>query len=65
MHARSPVWEFREVALPRDTSREAARQQLTEAAEAGHWELDRLHLFPDGRRLVRLRRRVYRAVRTA
>lgn len=65
MQARSPIWEFRDVALSRDISREEARQRLTEAAEAGHWELDRLHLFPDGRRLVRLRRRVYRAVRTA
>jgi hypothetical protein len=37
---------------------------LTGAAETEHWELDRLRLFPDGRRLVRLRRRVYRMMRT-
>ena len=53
------------MSLSRDLSREAARQQLTGEAEAGHWELDRLHLFPDGRRVVRLRRRIYRVVRTA
>ena len=65
MERRSPTWEFREVSLSRDLSREAARQQLTGEAEAGHWELDRLHLFPDGRRVVRLRRLIYRVVRTA
>ncbi len=65
MRHQSPIWEFREVSLSRDTSREAARQQLTEAAEAGRWELDRLHLLPDGRRVVRLRRKVYRMMRTA
>lgn len=65
MRHQGPVWEFREVALSRETTRESARQQLTEAAEAGRWELDRLRLFPDGRRVVRLRRRVYRMMRTA
>lgn len=65
MESRAPVWEFREVSLSRDLSREVARQTLTEAAETGHWELDRLHLFPDGRRVVRLRRRIYRVQRTA
>jgi hypothetical protein len=58
-------WEFREVSLSRDTSREDVRQQLTDAADTGRWELDRLHLLPDGRRVVRLRRRVYRMQRTA
>ena len=35
------------------------------AAETQHWELDRLRLHSDGRRSVRLRRRVYRMMRTA
>lgn len=65
MESRTPVWEFREVWLPRDTSRETARQQLTAVAETGRWELDRTHLFPDGHRVIRLRRRVYRMQRTA
>ncbi len=60
-----PTWEYREVSLPRGTSREAARVLLTGAAETDHWELDRLRLFRDGRREVRLRRRVYRMMRTA
>ena len=58
-------WEYREVSLPRGTTREVARQFLTGKAEIDHWELDRLRLYPDGRRRIWLRRRVFRAVRTA
>jgi sirohydrochlorin ferrochelatase len=58
------TWEFREVAMPRGTSREIARQWLTATAEMERWELDRLRLAPDGRRTVRLRRKVYRVQRT-
>ena len=60
-----PTWEYRNLFLPRGTSRETARVLLTGAAETEHWELDRLRLFPDGRRTVRLKRRVYRMMRTA
>lgn len=59
------TYEYRELSLPRGTSRNAARQLLTEYAEYGHWELARLRLYPDGRRRVWLRRRILRAVRTA
>ena len=65
LQQRAATWEYREFAFPRGTSREAARQLLTGAAETEHWELDRLRLHPDGRRIVRLRRRVYRVIRTA
>ena len=65
MQQRSATWEYREVAFPRGTTREAARVLLTGAAETEHWELDRLRLYPDGRRVVTLRRRVYRMMRTA
>ena len=61
----TPQWEYREIALPRGTSRESARQLMTGAAEIGRWELAQSRIFPDGRRSVRLRRRVYRVVRTA
>ena len=61
----SHLWEFREVSIPRDTSREVARQMLTSVAETDRWELARLRRFPDGRRTVTLRRRVIRALRTA
>lgn len=62
---RSSAYEYREFALPRGTSRDAARSVLTEYAEYGHWELARLRLYPDGRRRVWLRRRVMRVERTA
>ncbi len=65
MERRKSTWEYRELSFPRGTSREDARVALTGAAETGHWELDRLRLLIDGRRQVRLRRRVYRVVRTA
>nr|WP_042437432.1 DUF5703 family protein [Streptacidiphilus albus] len=58
-----PEYEFRSLLLPRDVSRNEARRLLTEEAEYGHWELDRLRLFPDGRRKVVLRRKIIRQVR--
>ncbi len=57
-------YEFLRLALPRGTTRGEARRLLTEHAEYGHWELDRLRLFPDGSRKVVLRRRIMRVVRT-
>lgn len=57
-------YEFRQLSLPRGTSRNAARRLLTEAAEYHGWELARLRLFPDGSRHVVLRRRVLRVART-
>ncbi|MEI6360544.1 MAG: DUF5703 family protein [Actinomycetes bacterium] len=59
------TWEYRDLSLPRGTSRESARMILTGAAETEHWELDYLRICPDGRRQVRLRRKVYRMLRTA
>lgn len=57
----SPVeFEYQSVYLPRGTSRRAAHRLLTDYAEYGHWELDRLRLYPDGSRRVRLRRRIIR-----
>ena len=50
--------------LPRGTSRDAARRILTDHAEYGDWELDRLRLYADGSRKATLRRRIIRAVRT-
>ncbi len=65
MSTRQSTWEFREVRLSRDTPREEARQLLTASAEIGNWELDQTRIFRDGTRRYRLRRRVYRIVRTA
>jgi uncharacterized protein DUF5703 len=50
--------------LPRGTTRDVARQVLTEHAEYGGWELDRLRLYPDGSRRIRLRRKIIRQRRT-
>jgi hypothetical protein len=65
MQRQGATWEYREFAFPRGTSRETARVLLTGAAETERWEMDQLRLYPDGRRIVRLRRRVYRVMRTA
>ncbi len=46
--------------LPRGTTRRAAQRLLTDEAEYRHWELDRLRLYPDGRRAVVLRRKIIR-----
>ncbi len=59
------TYEFRTLYLPRGTSRKVAHRILTDEAEYGHWELDRLRLYADGSRRVRLRRKIIRAVRTA
>ena len=58
-------WEYQRLYLPRGVTRRAAQQLLTEYAEYGHWELDRLRLFPDGTRRVVLRRRIIRQRRSA
>lgn len=65
MTANHSTWEFREVSIPRDTPREEARRMITASADTGNWELDRTRIYRDGRRRYRLRRRVYRVMRTA
>jgi hypothetical protein len=62
---RSSAWEFRDVVLPRGISKTAAKDLLVAEAELGQWELARTRILVDGRRLVRLRRRVIRMQRTA
>ncbi|MEZ0066341.1 hypothetical protein ABIA32_002351 [Streptacidiphilus sp. MAP12-20] len=61
---RQSEYEFRSLLLPRTVSRNEARALLTEQAEYGHWELDRLRLYPDGRRKITLKRRIIRQVRS-
>jgi hypothetical protein len=65
MQPSGAVWEFREFWFPRGTTREVARQALTEMAEQDRWELSRVAILHDGRRKVVLRRKVYRVQRTA
>lgn len=49
-------YEYQRVTLPRSVSRDGAREILKLHAEFGEWELARLRLYPDGQRLVTLRR---------
>ncbi|GAA2980750.1 DUF5703 family protein [Streptomyces fulvorobeus] len=58
-----PEYEFVDVYVPRGVSRKEATRLLTDHAEYGHWELDRLSLRLDGSRRVRLRRRIIRQLR--
>jgi len=53
-------YEYRVLTLPRTTSRNDARQMLTEQAEYGRWELARSVLYVGGERRVWLRRRIIR-----
>ncbi|GAB3655514.1 DUF5703 family protein [Actinocorallia lasiicapitis] len=46
--------------LPRGTTRETARQLMTEHAEYGGWELHTVRLHPDGRRRIQLRKKIIR-----
>lgn len=57
--------EYVTLTLPRGTSRNAVRQLLVEHAEHGRWTLDRVRIYPDGRKVVRLRRRIIKMSRTA
>ena len=58
-------WEFLSFTLPRDTSRSSAREVMVAYADTGSWVLDRVRLYPDGSRRVRLRRRAMRVRATA
>ncbi|MFC8201156.1 DUF5703 family protein [Streptomyces sp. NPDC057298] len=58
-----PEYEFVDVYVPRGVSRKEAARLLTDHAEYGHWELDRLGLHWEGGGGVRLRRRIIRQVR--
>ena len=56
-------WEFEDVVLPRELSRNLVTRILVERAETGGWELDRLRIGPDGARRVLLRRKIIRQQR--
>lgn len=56
MHRR-PGYEYRQVELPRDASREQTRELLSIHADFGGWELDAHVIYEGGRRSVTVRRR--------
>jgi len=60
----SADYEYRILLMPRGTTRSDARRRLTEHAEYGRWELDRLQIAFGSVRRVWLRRRIMRVERT-
>lgn len=58
-------WDYTELNFSRHVSRSDIKTQLTMMAEIQRWEVDRVRVFSDGRRWVRLRRKVYRLQRSA
>lgn len=61
----SAVWEFTEVKFSRRVSRNDIKAYLTAIAEIERWEVDRVRVYSDGRRWVRLRRKTYQLQRSA
>ena len=57
---RAVEWEFEKLTIARDFSRNVVTKMLVERAEHGGWELDRIHVSPDGTRRVVLRRKIIR-----
>jgi hypothetical protein len=58
-------WEFENVTLSRELSRNVVTRLLVERAERGGWELDRVRIGPDGHRRIVLRRKIIRQTRPA
>jgi hypothetical protein len=56
-------WEFERFTISREFSRSAVTRMLTDRAEHGGWELDRVRLSPDGTRRIVLRRKIIRQQR--
>ncbi|MGZ4580794.1 MAG: DUF5703 family protein [Nocardioidaceae bacterium] len=56
-------YEFERLTLSRAFSRSWVARMLTDRAEHGGWELDRVRLYPDGTRKVVLRRKIIRQTR--
>lgn len=61
----SAVWEYTELKFSRRMSRGDIKAYLTAMAEIDRWEVDRVRIYSDGRKWVRLRRKTYHLQRTA
>jgi hypothetical protein len=59
------VWEFTELTFSRDVKRSEVKTYLTIMAEIDRWEIDRVRITSDGRRYVKLRRKIFHLQRTA
>ena len=56
-------YEYERLTLSRSFSRTFVTRLLTDRAEYGGWELDRVRILPDGTRKVILRRKIIRQQR--
>lgn len=61
--ASMPEYEFRTIQFPRGSARAAIRQELTDHAEYGHWELHRTVVYIGGMQKAWLRRKIIRVPR--
>lgn len=53
-------YEYDQLMIGRDESRNFVTRLLVQRADAGGWEVDRLRIGPDGNRRVVLRRKIIR-----
>jgi len=53
-------YEYDEMVLSRELSRNVVTRVLVERAETGGWELARVRVGPDGKRRIVLRRKIIR-----
>ncbi|HEY0903088.1 MAG TPA: DUF5703 family protein [Marmoricola sp.] len=58
-------YEFDDLVIARDESRNVVTRLLVDRAERGGWELDRVRIGADGNRRVVLRRKIIRQPRLA
>jgi hypothetical protein len=56
-------YEFDQLVIPREHSRNVVTRILVDRAEHGGWELDRVRIKADGTRRVVLRRKIIRQPR--
>jgi ribosomal protein L13 len=54
------TYEYQLIKVPRGVKKSAIHRMLTEYAERERWILDRVRIYPDGRHLVQLKRKVWR-----
>ncbi|MCW2783696.1 MAG: hypothetical protein JWP74_213 [Marmoricola sp.] len=53
-------YEYDQIVVSRELSRNVVTRMLVERAETGGWELDRVRITPDGIHRVQLRRKIIR-----
>lgn len=54
----SNSYEYQTIQIPKGMKINVVHSMLVERAEMGSWILDRVRIYPDGRHLVTLRRRI-------